>query len=128
MHTLDKFIEHASPKFKRGFPSNAWVHEAGFESLYVRYTQRPIMGCFRETLDIGSVTATQPGNAAFTRLVERINQTYPDLTLYVENVLNEAFAKKLRDLGFVKVATSRYEEGPPSYAKLASLPQKRNPP
>lgn len=96
--TLDQFIAARLASGRR-WPNNSYVLESGFASLYVRMGPRYIRGeehpC---VLDIANVTAERPGAGAFSRLAERL--LHRGLTLYVENVLNDRFAAKLRRMGF----------------------------
>ncbi len=97
MTTLDWFI-HSAPE-----PSNAYVKEAGFSSLYVRKGPRFIEGkLVDQVLDLANFEARKKGKGTFTDLVARLNETYPSLTLYVESVLNPRLPRKLLELGFTK--------------------------
>lgn len=90
---------------------NTYVSEPGFLSLYVRRTvpigpmaKRYIGGKFIENvLDIANIEATKPGQGNWTALVNRIQEKYPDWTIYVENVLNSRFVEKLDKMGFLVV-------------------------
>jgi hypothetical protein len=106
--TLDEFIQNT--KF---FPNSAWVKEIGFSGLYVRKTQRVLDGMlYNNVLDLANISASKPGNGAFTKLVERLCKEYPHLTLYVENVMEpERFGRKLIELGFKRVESEySYQE------------------
>ena len=97
--TLDEFIQTTNK-----FPNNAWVKEDGFSGLYVRKTQRYLNDQLFNTLDLANIQAKKPGSGAFTKLVNRLLKTYPDIVLYVENVIEpERFGKKLIDLGFTRI-------------------------
>ena len=98
--TIDEFLTWT-------FPCNSYVDHPGFESLYVRSSKVHIhlegqaYWC-EPVLQIGSVDATDPGNGAFTALVEFLVER--DLAVYVENVHNTRFQRKLRDdMGFTSV-------------------------
>ena len=95
--TLDAFITHALTKR----PTNSYVKEPGFSSLYVRVAKRYIEGKMQTTIDLANMTASRPGNGAFTRLVERLRIQY-DLIIYVECVLNPRLPAKLERMGFVQ--------------------------
>ena len=93
--TLEQFL--AKPRF----PNNSYVTEPGFSDLYVRHTTRRFEGKLYDTLDIGRVIARKPGKGTFTRLLARLHNQYPHLTIYVECVMNPRFAKTLVErLGF----------------------------
>ena len=97
--TLDEFLK----KRKTGsyLPSNSYVIEQGFASLYVRLTTRYIHHrTYDPVLDIANVESEQPGKGTFTKLIERLRREYPHLGLYVESVLNVGFRGKLLSLGF----------------------------
>lgn len=105
MKTLDQFITSKS------IP-NAWVDEPEFVELYVRIGPRFLDGkIYPKILDLATVGAEFPGNGAFTRLIQRLRSTYPDLGLYVENVFPEFFRRKLERLGFTSAGDARL----PSY-------------
>ena len=61
-------------------------------------------------LQIGNLTAKNPGQGAFTALVDEIVTL--DRAIYVEVVLNVRFRRKLLELGFVEVNKGR---GAPNY-------------
>lgn len=100
---LDQFIQQA----QNGSPiKNAHIHEPGFSHLYVRYTRRYLDNkVCAPVLDIAAIEAQKKGKQAFTNLVNRIRNTYPQLYIYVENVLNPRFKNKLIKLGFIQVGT-----------------------
>ena len=103
MMTLDAFLEDRLASGR--WPLNAYVKERGFSSLYVRISQRHILGETRtRVLDIANVEAKRPGAGAFTSLVRRLQLERPDLGLFVECVLNISFRKKLLALGFQLVS------------------------
>ena len=80
---------------------NLYVRERGFTSLYVRMTSRWIdQKWHNPTLDLANITASRPGNGAFTALIARLRREYPGMTLYVESASAEQFQKKLVRLGF----------------------------
>jgi hypothetical protein len=100
--TLDEFIQNTS-----FFPLNLYVKYEGFDNLYVRkngvyvlisnqfYLCEPVVR-------IANVTATNPGNGAFTKLVNHIVNDL-NRAVYVENAHNPRFRKKLDKLGFISV-------------------------
>lgn len=81
--------------FLKSGARNAWVVHSGFDSLYVRRTER--FGF--PTLDVANVEAVEPGKGAFTRLVQQARNKYR-LGVYVESVLNNRFGEKLLRMGF----------------------------
>lgn len=100
---LDQFIQQA----QSGSPiKNAHIHEPGFKQLYVRYTRRYLdSNICAPVLDIAAIEAHKKGKQAFTNLFNHICATYPQLYIYVENVLNARFRVKLISLGFIEVGS-----------------------
>lgn len=96
--TLDEFIAaYAS----RPWPANLYVKEKGFKQLYVRISRRFLRGAWYDpTLDLANIEASYPGRGAFTNLVTRLRQQYPNMVLFVESVQTSRFANKLVALGF----------------------------
>jgi hypothetical protein len=97
--TLDEFLTWKHP-------TNSYVDYPGFCDLYVRsnkvYVRFDGGGWFCEpVLQIANVTATEPGNGAFTRLVDHIIGL--GRAIYVENVHNPRFRRKLTEMGFMVV-------------------------
>lgn len=114
LQTLDKFMAQHQLK-QDGANSNAYVRAQGFASLYVRMGRRHLdRVTYSNVLDIANVTASNPGNGAFTRLAEELHGR--GITLYVESVLNERFCAKLLRMGF----TQREGCLPPSFYLLAT--------
>lgn len=112
MKTLDEFIQ--ARLSQRVWPTNAYVKERGFKGLYIRMTQRYIQGkMWNPVLDIANVEAKSPGSGAFTSLVQRLQEQYPHMGLFVECVLNERFRSKLLALGFH--STARESDLSPSF-------------
>lgn len=102
MITLDDFIAKGLGRIP--VPTNAYVKEDGFKHLYVRIGRRYIDGETREpVLDIANLEASRPGKGAFTELIARPQEEYPDLVLLVECVLNVRFVKKLEEMGFERI-------------------------
>jgi hypothetical protein len=103
---LDQFLQQAQGAFP---VRNAYVHEPGFKHLYVRYTRRYLdsMIC-APVLDIASIEAHKKGKQAFTNLFNHIRTAYPQLYIYVENVLNARFEAKLISLGFIQVGSDDF--------------------
>ena len=95
---LDAFITQGLTKF---WPTNSYVEEPGFDSLYVRISRRYIEDKMQTTIDLANMTASKPGNGAFTRLVERLRNQY-GLIIYVECVLNPRLEGKLVRMGFAQ--------------------------
>ena|ERR1700686_2425216 len=115
--TLDEFIADHE---KKQWPNNAWVREPGFKELYVRMTKRFIDMEWREpVLDIASIEAKHPGRGAFTALIVRLRKEHPDLTIYVESVMNERFGFKLEDMGFKPVLHDCYVLWPETAIKIS---------
>lgn len=84
--------------------ARSYVIYPGFEQLYVRRTRRAFGSQLREpVLDIANVTARKKGEGTFTRFFHHIRKNYPQFTIYVEAVVNDRFALKLRKLGFVQL-------------------------
>lgn len=106
--TIDEFLTWT-------FPLNSYVCHPGIKSLYVRSGRIGVIidgeywWC-EPVLLIGSVDAEQPGNGAFTALVEFLVER--NLAIYVENVHNVRFRSKLERMGFVLVNEG---QGAPHY-------------
>jgi hypothetical protein len=110
--TLEKFMADHKAK-QRGASSNSYVRAQGFRDLYVRMGRRYLAGKTHDcVLDIANVTASKPGNGAFTRLVDDLHAR--GIPIYVESVLNERFALKLPRMGF----TARLDVQPPCFYLL----------
>lgn len=107
--TLEEFLAiHESGK-RPSYQRNQYVSEAGFDSLYVRYTKRVYQGYFVDpVLDIANVTVEEPlrGTGVFTRLIERLRNDRPNLTLYVESAQPRFYHMLLR-YGFVAAGVDR---------------------
>lgn len=100
MITLREFIRSARGP-QRG---NAWVEEPGFASLYVRYGRRLLGGVwYADVLDIANVTTDVSGQSTFTRLIAALRTEYPAMSLYVESVLADEFARYLERTGWTSV-------------------------
>jgi len=94
--TLDEFIAN-----QQNWPRNAYVKVPGFESFYVRRTERYIEGQkYTNVIDLANITADRPGEGAFTRFVADFRVKHPDMHLYVENALDTRFQGRLLALGF----------------------------
>lgn len=91
---------------KRGaWPAHGYVKEAGFKSLYVRYTVHYIGRRRVKMLDLANANASHPGKGAFTTLMRKLARQYPSTHLYAECVLTERFAATLvKRYGFKPMA------------------------
>lgn len=105
--SLDAFISMVRHKTR----GNAWVLEPKFASLYIRYGPKYISATLQhepvkhdDVLDIANVNVAKEyrRTGVFTALVARLRQTYPGMSLYVENASPE-FAPLLKKLGFTEV-------------------------
>lgn len=105
--TLDEFIDHFMRQENCAWPTNAYVDEPGFKHLYVRITPRYIDGVkWPYVLDLANMETNKPGTGVFKAFIHRIREKYPQLGLYVENVLNPQFRDGLIRMGFSLVPTS----------------------
>lgn len=105
--TLDEFITRYKAGGDPGRPINGWVREPGFRHLYVRMTPRYISGIAHDpTLDLANFEVRKPGHGTFTALINRLRSERPELTLFVECVLNGRLAKRLEALGFEYVGSA----------------------
>ncbi|MCK9567488.1 hypothetical protein M0R72_00900 [Candidatus Pacearchaeota archaeon] len=95
---LDQFITQVLEHGVR----NAYVEEPGFDTLYVRVAIRFFDGQQMRTIDLATIGASNPGGGAFTKLVARLREKYPTMTIFVESVQTEWFRNKLRAMGFVE--------------------------
>jgi len=94
---LDAFLKEAAKSGK----GHEYVRFPGFKSLYVRYVTRYIAGEFiHPVIDLANLEAKSPGKGAFGELHSHLRLNYPECWLYVENVLNPRFAKKLLKMGY----------------------------
>jgi hypothetical protein len=101
---LDTFIRERLAEVNEARNFNAWVKAEGWRNLYVRLTRRSLpTGFYDPVLDLASLEVRKPGTGTFTRLIERLRRDYPNLTIYVENVWNQRFQRKLVSLGFAPV-------------------------
>lgn len=94
--TLEQFLADPTKR-------NAHVRLTGFEILYVRKGQRYIDGhVLDNVLDIANVSVRERrrGQGLFTALVNRLQTEHPELTLYVESVMNPRLPRRLLSLGF----------------------------
>jgi len=106
--TLDDFLTWK-------WPLNSYVKHLGMKSLYVRsggvwITMGEDFWFCDPVVQIGSVDAIKPGQGAFTALVDHIIGL--GRAIYVENVHNPRFRRKLLELGFVEVNEG---QGAPNY-------------
>ena len=114
--TLHQFITESR------WPANAYVREPGFSHMYVRCSRRILeeTGALQDCLDIANISVTPRRRCCglFTRLLQRIKQDYPSLTIYVESVMTSRFADKLLRLGF-----HQHHEDWPLYNCFYLLPE-----
>ncbi len=84
------------------FPNNKHVSHEDWETFYLRRGPRFVRGVrYERVIDLANIEAKNPGTGAFTRLVKHLRDTYPDIGLYVESVMNRRFKEYLPKLGFV---------------------------
>lgn len=90
----------------RPWPQNAYVKYPGFDSLYVRkgdigvnIGDGKVYRCTK-VIQIGSITATKPGNGAWTRFVDYLVDG--GWAIFVENA-GPRYGEKLLRMGFVRV-------------------------
>ncbi len=93
--TLEEFLSRG-----HRWPSNSYVDEPGFKSLYVRLSMRRIHGASYQAIDLANAEAVTPGAGAFTKLIYTIMDKYPHLGIFAESVLNERLRGKLGRMGF----------------------------
>lgn len=96
---LDEFI---APRLKdlRMSPRNQYVDHPGWNSLYVRVSQRLVDHEMRTVIDLANIESEEPGSGAFRKLVAHLQKTYPGHPIYVEQVLTEQFCEGLVRMGF----------------------------
>lgn len=102
---LDDFIEKSFP----GGRGNAYVTFPGFTTLYVRVSRRYIDGELVRTIDLSSLEARHKGKGSFRKLFSHLISKWPDVTIFVENVLTNQFSDGLLRMGFKEVK----DYGPP---------------
>lgn len=109
---LNDFIEGSLDRFNRsGVSSRLYVKEPGWDTLYVRLTKRYVDGTtYKPVLDLSSLEVEEDlrGTGLFTKLVEEVRKTWPDLHIYVESVINDRFGRYLEKRGFLLVGFSNY--------------------
>jgi hypothetical protein len=90
---------------------NVFLDEVEWSHLYLR---RGILVVFDtdwnsiqldDSLHLANFEAKEKRSGAFTRLIQRIEQTSPGLPIFVENLTNSGFASKLPEMGFEEVYT-----------------------
>ena len=105
--TLDEFMR-PDQRFK-----NQWLEHPEFSGLYVRKSRmiyfhkgdrRDKKNLSEKIIQLSNLAAKEPGKGAFTRLLAHIQETYPDYVVYVENVLEDRFARHLKKIGFVEIS------------------------
>lgn len=84
-------------------PSNRWFKIDNL-NIYLRVTKRVINAPeFIATIDIASVSAISDkymGQGRFTNLLSHIENTYPNVCIYVESVINESLINFLISRGY----------------------------
>lgn len=78
---------------------NAWLNHPNFHSLYVRRSYRAVNSEVVPCFDIASIEALNPGEGAFQRLLEEIEQFWEG-PIYVESIFNKDFEEHLLKIGF----------------------------
>ena len=105
---VEEFLETASKWRMR----NSWLAEPEWDSLYVRFgivvprRRDGTVLVINEALHLASFEALKPRTCAFTRIIQRIEAHSPGLPIFIENLTDKHFAKKLPELGFEEVWTS----------------------
>jgi hypothetical protein len=83
---------------------NQWLKQSGWRYLYVRKGRRCFSGVFYgKVIDLANIEARKPGSGAFTKLIQHLQEAYPDWSIYVENVMPKRFQKHLRKAGWIEV-------------------------
>jgi hypothetical protein len=102
--TLFEFLDRHLIKRDTGLARNIFLNERGFETLYVRVSFARILNGkrYNDVFDISNIEASVKGKGRFTRMVERVRMRHPKLPIFVENVLNKRFDRKLKELGFTR--------------------------
>lgn len=103
MTTLNNFVAKGLKLLTESnrYNLNQHLEQPGFRVLYVRLGTRFVKReMYFPVLDIANVEATVQGKGRFSALVENIRLRHPTLGIYVESVLSERFAKRLKKMGF----------------------------
>ena len=80
-----------------------WVEFKGFDDLYVRHGGFCVNSeWMKNTIQIANVTATNPGNGAFKKLVAYLQKNFSELVIIVECVNSKQFATGLLKMGFTE--------------------------
>jgi hypothetical protein len=113
--TLDEFISSRVDNLKV-FPRNAYVTHPRWKHIYVRVNPRMIDGVMQPmVIDLANIEAKKPGSGAFRALVTHLQETYPKVPIYVEQVQTDSFAAILLHMGF-----KQRENGEPSFYLMPS--------
>lgn len=100
--TLDEFLT------KSLMPANQYVSERGWRTLYVRRMRHLLGDRVQETIDLANIAAKVAGKGTFKKLVRKLRRKWPELTIYVENVITFQFRDGLRRMGFAENGSSFY--------------------
>jgi len=118
---LEEFFQAAREPDKPNF--RQWIVRRGFKGLYLRYGGRLVNGeMFHPVLDIANVEVRKPGKGTFKRFIATLRRRYPELHIYIENVLVPPFGKALLRMGFVCVKGSLIPDISQSYFLVARKP------
>lgn len=100
-YNIDQFIELWKQGKLSAWTRNLHLKQPGFKLFYVRIGSRVINHKMMENvLALANIEADKYGQGTFKKLIAHLRQTYPDLNLYVENVLQQQFVDGLLRIGF----------------------------
>lgn len=70
-------------------------------NLYVRKSKRFLEGKIYNCFDLARILVYEPnrGKGIFTKFYKELVSTYPEMNIFVESILNERFAERLKFLG-----------------------------
>jgi hypothetical protein len=106
--TIEEFMQDDQPI------RNKWLKHPEFKALYVRKGKMIyyFKGDLRDkehkidkVIQLANFEAKKPGTGAFSRLLNWLRVRYPEHTIYVENALEERFARHLLMIGFLETST-----------------------
>lgn len=85
-----------------GLPAKRTEHLVGKEGfIFVRKSNHyhPNKGWF-ETFDIANISIKEPGRGYFTGLLKMVETAYPEVTIFVESIIEPRFIKFFESRGY----------------------------
>lgn len=105
-NTLTQIISNTKKSKNSYNQFNGWI-DSEFYKVYIRITSRFINGKIHETIDIGSISVNEEfqKKGIFTAILKACEEKAKEcnMTVFVENVLNEIISNKLKRIGYLTV-------------------------